>query len=277
MTTFRPETTPKVVISCIRQTEVAGVVKVIESAIAGEDQEVVESQKVYEPSQAAAQGGCQRHHGPTSGRRVTLAYGGGVAERVAGILLAAGAGSRLGQAKALVEVGGETLAARGVALLQAGGADPVILVTGAVPMTIPQALAVHNPDWSTGMGSSLATGLRALAETDAVAAVIALADQPLVGVESVRRLIAAYRDGASVAVAAYDGKPRNPVLIAREHWSAVIELATGDAGARPFLRARPELVTQVECGDTGSPDDVDTAEDLARVRGVATVRSEEKS
>jgi CTP:molybdopterin cytidylyltransferase MocA len=197
--------------------------------------------------------------------------------RVAGILLAAGAGSRLGQAKALVEVGGETLAARGVALLRAGGADPVVIVTGAVPVTIPQALAVHNPDWSTGMGSSLATGLRALAETDAGAAVIALADQPLVGAESVRRLIAAYRDGAPVAVAAYEGKPRNPVLIAREYWPAVLQLATGDSGARPFLRARPELVTQVECGDTGSPDDVDTAEDLARVRGVATVRSEERS
>jgi nicotine blue oxidoreductase len=153
----------------------------------------------------------------------------------------------------------------------------VILVTGAVPVTIPQALAVHNRDWSTGMGSSLATGLRALAETDAGAAVVALADQPLVGAEAVRRLIAAYRDGASVAVAAYDGTPRNPVLIAREYWPVVLTMATGDNGARPFLRAYAEIVTQVECGDTGSPDDIDTAEDLARVRGAATVRSEEKS
>jgi CTP:molybdopterin cytidylyltransferase MocA len=206
-----------------------------------------------------------------------VAYGWDVAKRVAGVLLAAGSGSRLGQPKALVELGGETLAKRGIALLAGGGADPVILVTGAVPVTIPEALAVHNPDWSSGMGSSLATGLHALAETDAEAAVIALADQPLVGVEAVRRLIAAYRHGASVAVAAYDGKPRNPVLIARPHWSAVTELATGDSGARAFLRAYPELVTHVECGDTGSPDDVDTAEDLARVRAVATVRSEEKS
>ena len=206
-----------------------------------------------------------------------MAYGWGVTMRVAGILLAAGSGSRLGQPKALVELGGETLAQRGVALLQDGGADPVILVTGAVPVTIPQALAVHNPDWSTGMGSSLATGLRALAETDAVAAVVALADQPLVGAEAVRRLIAAYRDGAPVAVAAYDGEPRNPVLIAREYWPVVLTMATGDSGARPFLRAYAEIVTQVECGDTGSPDDIDTAEDLARVRGAATVRSEEKS
>jgi CTP:molybdopterin cytidylyltransferase MocA len=197
-----------------------------------------------------------------------------VTVRVAGILLAAGSGSRLGQPKALVELGGETLAARGVAMLRDGGADPVLLVTGAVPVTIPEALAVHNPDWSTGMGSSLATGLSALNDSDVGAAVIALADQPLVGAEAVRRLIAAYRDGASVVVAAYAGQARNPVLIAREHWPAVIELATGDTGARPFLRSRAEFVTTVECGDTGSPDDVDTAEDLARVRAVATVRSE---
>jgi nicotine blue oxidoreductase len=176
-----------------------------------------------------------------------------------------------------VELGGETLAQRGVAMLQDGGADPVILVTGAVPVMIPEALAVHNPDWSTGMGSSLATGLRALTETDVAAAVIALADQPLVGPGSVRRLIGAYRDGAPVAVAAYDGEPRNPVLIAREYWPVVLQMATGDTGARAFLQAYAELVTQVECGDTGSPDDIDTAEDLARVRGVATVRSEEKS
>ncbi|WP_300613536.1 nucleotidyltransferase family protein [Trebonia sp.] len=205
--------------------------------------------------------------------------------RVAGILLAAGEGSRLGRPKALVQLGGQTLAERGVALLRDGGADPVLVVTGAVPVSIPAAEAVHNPDWRTGMGSSLAAGLRALgalgagaaAGDDIGAAVVALADQPLVGAEAVRRLIVAYRDGAGVAVAAYDGKPRNPVLIAREHWASVLELATGDAGARPFLRAHPELVTLIECGDTGSPYDVDTPEDLARVAGVTALRSEENS
>ena len=191
---------------------------------------------------------------------------------VAGVLLAAGNGSRLGQPKAAVELAGSTLAERGVTLLRAGGAVPVVIVTGAVPVEIPGVLAVHNPDWVTGMGSSLVTGLRALTSTDAGAAVIALADQPLVGAEAVRRLIAAYENGATVTVAAYEGKPRNPVLIARVHWPAVIELATGDAGARPFLRARPELVTLVECGDTGSPDDVDTPQDLARVRAVSRDR-----
>jgi CTP:molybdopterin cytidylyltransferase MocA len=203
-----------------------------------------------------------------------------VTGQVAGILLAAGEGSRLGQPKALVELGGHTLAERGVTLLRQGGADPVLIVTGAVPLSMATAHTVYNPEWRTGMGSSLAAGLRALmadAGDDCGAAVIALADQPLVGATAVRRLIAAYQDGASVAVAAYDGKPRNPVLIAREHWDSVIELATGDTGARPFLRAHPELVTLVECGDTGSAYDVDTPEDLARVRGVSGFRSAEDS
>jgi CTP:molybdopterin cytidylyltransferase MocA len=208
---------------------------------------------------------------------------GTVTTQVAGILLAAGDGSRLGQPKATVELAGSTLAERGVALLRDGGIDLVIVVTGAIPVELPGAIEVHNPDWLSGMGSSLAYGLRALGgdhapagcsaahghvagAADIEAAVIALADQPLVGSESVRRLIAAYRDGATVAVAAYAGKPRNPVLIAREHWPAVLELVSGDAGARPFLRAHPDLVTLVECGDTGSPDDIDTPEDLARVR-----------
>ena len=199
-----------------------------------------------------------------------LAYGGDVTE-VAGILLAAGDGSRLGQPKATVEFDGVTLAERGAALLRDGGTAPVLVVTGAVPVSVPGTWAVHNQDWASGMGSSLAAGLRALSgaagETaEAQAAVIALADQPLVGAEAVRRLVAAWRAGASVAVAAYDGKPRNPVLIDRAHWPAVLDMAAGDTGARPFLLAHPDLVTLVECGDTGSPDDIDTAEDLARVR-----------
>jgi nicotine blue oxidoreductase len=187
--------------------------------------------------------------------------------RVAGVLLAAGEGSRLGRPKALVEIAGKTLAERGVDLLKAGGADPVIVVTGAASVELPGAVVVHNPDWRTGMGSSLAAGLRAAPGT-ADAAVIALADQPLVGPEAVQRLIAAHRQGASVAVAAYEGRPRNPVLIARPHWPEVIEASAGDVGARVFLRAHPDLVTSVECGDTGRPDDIDTPEDLARVLDV---------
>ena len=188
------------------------------------------------------------------------------------MLLAAGQGSRFGRPKALVELDGQTLAERGIGMLRAGGADPVLIVTGAAQVGLGpeyQVRTVRNDDWRTGMGSSLRAALRALADPDAGpevgAAVVALADQPLVGAEAVSRLIVAYQAGASVAVAAYDGRPRNPVLLAREHWPEVIAMATGDQGARAFLRARPDLVTLVECGDTGRPDDIDTPADLEHI------------
>ena len=188
------------------------------------------------------------------------------------MLLAAGQGSRFGRPKALIELDGRTLAERGIGMLRAGGADPVLIVTGAAQVRLSpeyQVRTVGNDDWRTGTGSSLCAALRALAGPDAGAdvgaAVVALADQPLVGAEAVSRLIAAYQAGAGVAVAAYDGRPRNPVLLAREHWPEVIAMATGDQGARAFLRARPDLVTLVECGDTGRPDDIDTPADLEHI------------
>ena len=188
------------------------------------------------------------------------------------MLLAAGQGSRFGRPKALVELDGQTLAERGIGMLRAGGADPVLIVIGAAQVDLApeyQVRTVGNDDWRTGMGSSLRAALHALADPDVGpdvgAAVVALADQPLVGAEAVSRLIAAYQAGAGVAVAGYDGRPRNPVLLAREHWPEVIAMATGDQGARAFLRARPDLVTLVECGDTGRPDDIDTPADLEHI------------
>jgi len=187
-----------------------------------------------------------------------------VSNRVAGVLLAAGEGKRLGTPKALVELGGRRLVDRGADLLRDGGTAPVLVVTGAAPVTVPGAILVPNPDWRTGMGSSLTAGLRAL-PGECTAAVIALVDQPLIGADAVRRLISAHQAGAELVVAAYHGRARNPVLLARGHWAGVIAAADGDTGARPYLRAHPGLVTLVECGDVGAPDDVDTPEDLARV------------
>jgi CTP:molybdopterin cytidylyltransferase MocA len=190
---------------------------------------------------------------------------------VAGVLLAAGEGSRLGGPKALVEMAGARLVDRGVTLLRDGGTAPVVVVTGAVDVPLLGAITVHNPDWRSGMGSSLAAGLGAV-PGDCAAAVIALVDQPLIGPDVVRRLVAAYLAGASIAVASYGGRPRNPVLLARDEWAGVLAMATGDVGARPYLQAHPELVTAVECGDIGRPDDVDTPADLARVSRVLAAR-----
>ncbi len=184
---------------------------------------------------------------------------------IAGLLLAAGQGSRLGRPKALVELAGERLVDRGARILREGGCVPVYVVTGAAEVVVEGADGVHNPEWRTGMGSSLRAGLAALPEdTDAV--VVALADQPLVTSAAVERLLEAYRDGARAAVATYSGNLRNPVLLGREHWPSVHALAEGDVGARPFLRAYSHLVTTVSCDDIASPDDIDTPEDLERLR-----------
>jgi len=187
--------------------------------------------------------------------------------RVGGLVLAAGEGSRFGRPKALVEVAGETLLDRAVRVLIEGGCvQPVVAVVGATelpdrqPVDPAQRLVV-NPDWRTGMASSLRVGLAACPEP---AVVLMVVDTPGIGPEVVRRLVSAFEDGASVAVATYGGERRNPVLIARDHWAEVASLAVGDVGARPFLIAHPELVTAVECGDIGDPTDVDTPEDLAR-------------
>src|SRR5713226_6583379 len=95
--------------------------------------------------------------------------------RVAGVLLAAGEGRRLGNPKALVELVGVRLIDRGVALLREGGTAPVVAVVELLGV-----ITVHNPDWRTGMGSSLAAGLGSV-PVSAEAAVVALVDQPLVG------------------------------------------------------------------------------------------------
>lgn len=191
--------------------------------------------------------------------------------RVAGLVLAAGEGRRFGTPKAVVEFDGERLVDRAARLLRAGGCEPVIVVAGAVPLVVDDARVVENPQWRTGMGSSLRRGLAALPAACG-AVVIALVDQPYIGAEAVRRLIAAYEAGARAAVVTYHGQRRNPVLLARSTWVAVSAQARGDAGARPYLEAHRAEVVEVSGDGTGDPRDIDTPADLsaASPEGFAT-------
>lgn len=193
---------------------------------------------------------------------------------VAGLVLAAGEGSRFGGPKVASTIAGVPLVERVWRVLAAGGCDPVIVVLGAHAERVRQATqlptTVDNPDWPTGMASSLRRGLAAV--PDGVdAAVVALGDQPLIGAEVIERLVAAARDGAAAAVATYGGAPRNPVLLARRVFADVLSGAHGDVGARDWLRSHPEMVVKVACDDAGDPFDVDTPADLevasARARG----------
>ncbi|GAA0369404.1 nucleotidyltransferase family protein [Streptomyces blastmyceticus] len=188
---------------------------------------------------------------------------------VAGLLLAAGGGRRLGgRPKALLGHRGRPLVEFAARVLRDGGCVPryVVLGAGAADVRnraeLPGCVLVDNPDWADGMGSSLRAGLAALAPTDASAVLVTLVDQPRVGAEAVARLVAAHRAGAGLAAAAYGGERGHPVLFAREHWAGVARSAAGDRGARAYLREHAAEVTLVECADVAAPDDVDTPDDL---------------
>jgi nicotine blue oxidoreductase len=118
-------------------------------------------------------------------------------------------------------------------------------------------------DWAEGMGASLRAGLDALASLDVDSAVVHLVDLPGVTPEAVARLATTATPDA-LARAAYAGIPAHPVLLGRSHWAGIREAASGDAGARGYLRGNP-AVRLVECGDVAEPDDVDTPEQLARL------------
>src|SRR5204862_1439666 len=118
------------------------------------------------------------------------------------------------------------------------------------------AVVVDNPDWASGMGSSLRRGLAELARLGAPAVVVALVDQPWVGVDAVRRLAARWSQGARAVVATYDGTPRNPVLLDASVWDEVAELAVGDIGARAWLRQHADEVEHVAREGVGPADAV---------------------
>lgn len=191
------------------------------------------------------------------------APGPGPAGPVVGLLLAAGAGRRMGAPKGLLrDPDGTAWVARSAAVLRAGGCRDVGVVVGAaapdVAALVPDGdRVVVAADWAEGMGASLRAGLAALAQAppDVVAAVVGLVDTPGVTAAVVARLVATAGPDV-LARAAFDGVPGHPVLLGRAHWAAVAASAAGDAGARGYLRGRSD-VRLVECGDVGHGQDVD--------------------
>jgi molybdenum cofactor cytidylyltransferase len=189
---------------------------------------------------------------------------------VSAIVLAAGTGSRFGGGKLLARLEGRPLIEVVLDNLRDAPVDETIVVVGADAERLREACerysvrTVDNEGWARGQSTSVLAGLRACGE-EAWAAVVLLGDQPLVGAETIERLVAAFAEGARVAVATYGGKRRNPVLFSREVWPLLEAELAGDEGARSVLRRHPELVVEVPCEDAGDPADVDTREDLKRL------------
>ncbi len=185
--------------------------------------------------------------------------------RVVGLVLAAGAGRRMGGPKALVD----DWLPRSVAVLREGGCAEVTVVLGAsapeAAALIPGVPVVVAQDWAEGMGASLRAGLQELSDRldgpgrldglGADAVLVSLVDLPDVGPDVVRRLLDRPLERDTLARATYDGRPGHPVLIGADHVAGIIASATGDRGARDYLAAHPH--DEVECGDLATGVDVD--------------------
>jgi len=179
---------------------------------------------------------------------------------IAGVVLAAGSGSRMGQPKGELVLDGTRLVDRAAAVLRAGGCDPVLAV---VRPGVVAPGGVVNPDPARGLRSSLELGLGAVADAagDVIAVAVLLADLPGVPADAVQGVLAAWRPGR-ITVAAYAGVRGHPIVMEPGLWREAIALAGPDEGARALQRAHPELVDEVAVA--GDPTDLDTPADLRR-------------
>jgi CTP:molybdopterin cytidylyltransferase MocA len=182
---------------------------------------------------------------------------------IAGVVLAAGAGTRFGGRKQVAVVEGRPLLAHAVSVLRASPVAERVVVLGADARQIAGEIdfegvrVVRCPSWSEGQSASLRCGLDAVPDADAV--VVLLGDQPWVSARAVAAVIAARRPGADAVRASYGGVPGHPVLLERSLFPALRGLR-GDTGARDVLR--DATVVEVPCDGLGDPRDVDTPADL---------------
>ena len=192
--------------------------------------------------------------------------------RIAAILLAAGLSSRMGGAnKLLADAGGMAMVRRSAAAVLASGASPLIVVTGHQADAVRAALGglavsfAHNPNFASGLASSLKTGLAGLpAEADGV--IVALGDMPLVEPRHIAKLIAAFHpaEHRSACVPVSGGQRGNPVLWGRQHFAALRGLE-GDRGARGLLEGLGDDVAEVAIASDAVLKDFDTKESLAEL------------
>jgi CTP:molybdopterin cytidylyltransferase MocA len=198
--------------------------------------------------------------------------------RVAGLLLAAGAGSRYGTPKALVVAdSGEPWLVRAALTLEDAGCDPILVVLGAggddaehllvasaARFARPRRLRiVHAERWADGLSASIEAGLDRLSGVEAVAVALVPVDVPDLSAATVLRVVGSTAADAAVGPAGADslrqahfrGRPGHPVVIGRSHWAPLKASLAGDSGARPYLVAHN--VTAVDCDDLGTGLDVD--------------------
>jgi len=192
-------------------------------------------------------------------------------KRVAALILAAGASSRMGRPKQLLDWGGKPLVHAAAEVALAAKLDPLLVVVGGAQAEVEAALAglplrmVANPDYAAGQSTSLRTGIAALGQ-DADAVVVLLGDQPFVTAAIVEQLVAEWQASQAPIIApTYAGQRGNPVLFARAIFPELLAVQ-GDQGARGVLAADRARVRLVAFDDPRPLADIDTPEDYERLR-----------
>jgi CTP:molybdopterin cytidylyltransferase MocA len=177
-----------------------------------------------------------------------------------GIVLAAGAGRRMGRPKAELEVGGVRLLDSAVRLLTAAGCDEVVAVVRSAGVRAAGARSLVNPEPDQGMGSSLRIGM---SEAAGQACVVILVDQVGISTADVDAVIEGWTAGHQIVVARRAGHRSHPVLIGRPWFDDFAAAASGDQGGRAFIDQHPELVYFVDLPDQLT--DLDTPADLQQL------------
>lgn len=188
----------------------------------------------------------------------------GAGPHFAGVLLAAGSGTRFGGHKLLAHLpDGRTIAASAahnliralpdsVAVLRHGdGVLAALLVSTGLRIVI-------NPNADAGMGSSLACGVTAV---EADGWIIALADMPAIRPETMQAIVEALARGAPLAAPVYQGQRGHPIGFARRFQSALIAL-DGDSGGRDILARHANELRLIEVDDPGVLFDIDHVSDM---------------
>lgn len=205
---------------------------------------------------------------------------------VPAVLLAAGASTRLGQPKQLLQLsafGGETLLDRAVTLAQAAGAAPIFVVLGAhaeeihLKCELLNCILVRNEAWDEGMASSLRVGVAAVLENaPAASGVMAMiCDQPGLSAEHLRSLLDAHQaDSNRVVASRYAGRTGVPAIFPRGMFPALLELQ-GDQGARTLLQQSGTSVRTIDFPNGEL--DLDSPEDLQRLESGGSARPPAKT
>lgn len=182
---------------------------------------------------------------------------------IAAIILAAGQSSRMGQHKLLLPVLGKPLVLHVVDHAIAAGFEEVLVVVGyhadalCALLTNRPVRVIENPDYAQGQSTSLRAGVSTLSP-QVEAAMILLADQPLVKPAILQRLMQAWQETARpIVVPFYNGQRGNPVLFARSLFGELLTV-TGDQGGREILQRHPQEMAPVPIADADAAQDLDT-------------------